>query len=101
MSEVVALAPPPTLKIEEVEPPVTAADGTVRLWRFLDYADPRYRHFSDRWFIESRLGDEGLFLRCGFRWTFEGSLERVQQEIALAKEAMEAIRKQAFQGSSE
>ena len=67
-------------------------------WLFLDYSDEGYGiGFDARWFIETRPGQEGFWLVCNFPYTFasESALSMIEEELALARPAMDEIRRQA------
>lgn len=78
------MSPRPVLSVRRVD---------THRWLFLGYPDG-YEHFDQRWHIESRPDMEGLWLVNDFPWTAERGMAMIAEEITIAEQAFDEIRRQ-------
>ena len=86
----------PTLRVEEIDDHLAClvpgwADGD-RAWLFLDYGAGDHEHFRHRWVILARRAFEDCQLVACWPSTAERALHLIPREVALARDAITAIR---------
>lgn len=76
------------IKIEEIP-----AESGYKRWFFLDYEKKEESHFKARWIIERRERDDWWGVVAAFPYTNEKALDRVIEEMKLAKKAIAILKK--------